>query len=468
MKTLLHIIILAACITMLTAEQKRVLERVIPVKGNQRVVLEGFHSAKLKIVPWDKQEISVKLSVSISSGDEAQEAEYLKAMAIADVNKENGLTVSFQKPNDISVNGIMGFFRNLFRGFDFSREVAGEIYLPRGQSFTSDMRYGEVSVSGIQGEMQLIGNGNMITIKECGNVTRIENNYGPVTIMKSGGNLKLVSRSSDRIDIDEFDGPVELNTDYSEVSVRSVSKGLSIRNISGSIAMEDVLGDVVIDANYSSITALRVKGNIDISSRSSPMIRISDAGGVTLDAVYSIVRLNDIRGKAGAATEIKNQSGSISIDQLAGPLMIDADYSEITLRGIGGDVDLKSQSGTIEADSILGNWKSECTYSQITVNALRAQKIFVSNSSNPVRIRCLTAPTTVDIRNSYGDVEMIIPPSYSGAIQMDAKYGTIETDFPIRTKSLGGGAYATGKVGNGSGTLQIETTSGNIDVTRSE
>jgi hypothetical protein len=508
MRILLSCLFMIAGMCAVQAEQSRSIERVIPVSGKQHIVLQGFHSAKLKMVPWEKQEVSIKLSVTVSSGDESQELDYLKALSISDDSSDGELTVTFEKPKETTVNGIMGFFRNLFRGGHFSREISGEIYVPRGNSFTSDMRYGTVSVSGMKGEINFLGTGNAITIRECTAVKRIENPYGKIRIKKSGGTLQLVSQSSDQIEIEEFDGTADLKADYSDITVRSVSKSVSIHNVSGSNSIEDIQGNVTINANYSTISILRVKGDADITSRSSAMIRVSDAGGVKIDAHYSAMTVSSIRGKSGAAAEIRNQSGTVTIDDLtgpltidadyseitmagingkngagtsitnqsgsvaikdlSGPLTIDADYSEITLTGIKGDVVLNTTSGTVKADSVAGNWRSKTEYSTINVTALRAQQIVVTNSSNPVKFFCASAPLKAEIRNTYGDVEMTIPSSYSGEVLLEAKYGTIETDFPVRTKSLGGGAYAVGKVGNGSGSIEIETTSGNINVSRTD
>jgi hypothetical protein len=70
----------------------------------------------------------------------------------------------------------------------------------------------------------------------------------------------------------------------------------------------------------------------------------------------------------------------------------------------------------------------------------------------------------VNIRVKYAGVELSIPRGYSGDVSLDAEYGTIETTLPVQAKTRSGSAYAIGKVGVGSGTMTIETTSGNIEV----
>lgn len=464
MITLIRIALLFLCTAGAFGEQSRVIERTIPVKPNQQIHLEGFHGSEVKMLSWDKPEIGIKITVSINAGSDEQEAEYLKGVAINETADPTSITVEFEKPKDIPTNSISGFIRGLFRGFQVSRQIIGEIYLPRNNPVASDMRYGIIALSGMKGTVSLNGVGNTITISDCAALESIENNYGKVKITKSGGTMTLVSRSSDEIVVEDFSGSAHLDVDYSIVSVKNIAKELKIRNVSGEVTVTDARSNVDINANYSTIDVHNVSGAVTINSRSSSRIQISAVLGLTVHAQYSTMSIHDVRVPAGSTIDIKNLSGSIEMEHAVGPVTIDADYTTISLLDIAGNVDLRTKSAEVTADSVRGNWRSVSEYSTVTLTALSSSSISVSNSSNPVLIECSKAPSMVSITNKYGSVDLKLPSGYAGEVALEATYGSIDTDFPLRTKSLGGGAYAAGKIGSGEGKIEIETTSGNISV----
>jgi hypothetical protein len=86
----------------------------------------------------------------------------------------------------------------------------------------------------------------------------------------------------------------------------------------------------------------------------------------------------------------------------------------------------------------------------------------ITNSSNPVEVQLKSVPAHIDIKNQYGSASVSMPSGYVGEVSLEATYGQIECNLPIKVKSLGGGAYGTGKMGTGTGSINIETESGNI------
>ena len=57
---------------------------------------------------------------------------------------------------------------------------------------------------------------------------------------------------------------------------------------------------------------------------------------------------------------------------------------------------------------------------------------------------------------------MVMPHGYTGEISLESSNGKIECNLPVKVKSLEHGCYAAGKIGNGDGSISIETTSGNV------
>ena len=102
----------------------------------------------------------------------------------------------------------------------------------------------------------------------------------------------------------------------------------------------------------------------------------------------------------------------------------------------------------------------------MSIDDLSAKSVTMTNSGGPIDISLRTVPTTVDIRNEYAKVDLEIPWGFSGDVDLNVTYGAIKTNLELaKTKSFdGGGGYAIGKIGSGSGKLSVETKSGELRV----
>jgi DUF4097 and DUF4098 domain-containing protein YvlB len=150
------------------------------------------------------------------------------------------------------------------------------------------------------------------------------------------------------------------------------------------------------------------------------------------------------------------------LQDITSDVQIDNPYSPITLSRIKGNIDIMTTSSTISAEEITGDWNCRSQYTGIDVRGLIAKKIAVTNSSNTIDFVLRSVPASIDIKNQYGSVKIRMPAGFSGDVDMNAEYGNISTTLPVKTKTMSSSAYAMGKVGSGSGSITIETKSGNI------
>ncbi|MCI0552942.1 MAG: DUF4097 family beta strand repeat-containing protein, partial [Anaerolineae bacterium] len=209
---------------------------------------------------------------------------------------------------------------------------------------------------------------------------------------------------------------------------------------------------------------------VDVLTESGT-VRVKTAKGVKVDGKYTKVEISDISGvllKSHPILSNKkdivliNESGNITLENAVGNVNIDDRYATIKLKNIRGNIDLVTESGSVSAEKIAGNWNSRAPYTRVTLKDLSAQKVVMDNSGSNVDIELSTIPNVIDIKNQYGGVDVLMPKGFSGSVILEATYANVESDLPIRIKSLGGGAYGTGTVGSGTGKISIETESGNI------
>ncbi|MGH2568424.1 MAG: DUF4097 family beta strand repeat-containing protein [Bacteroidota bacterium] len=435
------------------------IERRFNVTPSQRIEIAGFSGSQINFTSWDSNTVYVKLKVRIESSDREYEKRWIESVQLTESATSSSFVLTLEEPEkNWSSSG--GFWRKLFGSSYVRKEISGEILVPRSNALRANMPYATVSLDGMKGELEFKGQSNTLTLRNCSSLKDIDNNYGKTTIEASGGNMRLNSQSG-TLTIADFEGTVQAQINYTNATLSRVSKAVTLNSQSAKLQFEDIRGDLTVHANYSTITVANVAGFADIQTQSGT-VRVKQAKGVHVDAKYSTIEISDISGEAKKDIIVRGQSGKVSMENVIGNVKIDDPYSTVNLRKVRGNVELSTQSGRVTGEEISGNWSSETKYSSVTLRGLSAQTVVMTNSSNPIDVELKTVPTKVDIKNEYAGVKVTIPPGYSGDVTLEATYGNVESDFPIRVKSLGNGAYGVGKVGSGSGSILIETKSGNI------
>ena len=466
MKTALFAVAASMLLFVNTPDRHRTIEEHYVTTPSQSIELRGLSGSRIKIRSWDKNEVSIRLDISFSSSNEKDEQKYLDAISLKKTQQDKMLRIDYLEP-EITTKGNRSFWswlNSVFSGSYTRKETEGEIFVPRANALTAEIRYGVIEMEGMKGALVFLGTGNTLRLKDCATVGEVTNDYGKATLENCGGNLRLSSKST-TIVLEQFDGKADIDADYSNITVRDIKQGLSIRSTSGTIKVDNVGGDATIRSDYTTITANNVKGMLTIEDKSG-MIRARGMDGVSVDGQYSTMEIADVAGKSGKAIVLEGASGSISLANATGDVRINNPYGIIDLKDIKGSVEIQSKSSNIRATGVTGNWSSATEYSQVTLRELSAKRVKVSNSSSPIDIELKTPPTDVEITNEYGTVNLSMPPGFSGDVDINVTYARIQTNLPLpRTKNFdGGGGYAIGKIGNGTGKLSIETKSGNVKV----
>lgn len=458
MKILAAAVISALAVHPGANDQTRTLEHKSAVTEGQLIEVRGISGSKIQFTSWDRNEVAINLRVHISSSSEEYEAEYVKALEIREARSDNRLVLEFVELRKNVSGG--GFWSFLTGGGYIRKEIRGEIFVPRSNALTTDFSYGSVELEDMKGQVKILGKNNELRLKDCSDVRAIENDYGESVLLNCGGALDL-SGTSSKITVESFEGTVAIDANYSTIIVKKTSRSAVVKSQSGRITAEGIGGDLSIEAPYTPTTISSVKGNVSVGTKSASA-RIRDVQGLTIDAPYSEVDAVNVTSPAGMPVTFTGQSSTLSFENVKGAMILDGPYTNMTLKGIQGPVDLQSKSSRVTTDGVTGDWKSRTEYSTLRLRGLRSGSVSITNKSNDVDLDLLNVPDRVEIRNEYGGVEVSMPKGFAGEVALDAEYGSIETDFPVRSRKTGSSAYAVGSVGTGNGRISIETKSGGI------
>ncbi|TAK53088.1 MAG: hypothetical protein EPO24_14825, partial [Bacteroidetes bacterium] len=432
MKSLL-VCFLIVTTTCCFAEKHKTLEKRVATTATQRIEIEGISGSNVRFKTWANNEVLIKLRVSISSSDDNFEEEYISSATITESNTAETLRLTFDAEEQHEDGGFSLF--KLFKRFYVEKKISGEIYVPQKNPLTTDIRYGTLTLEDMEGELNLNGVGNTVTLRRCTAIKNVDNNYGKTIIEHSGGNLKLEGTSS-TVTISDFNGKAHVEADYSTVTLSRVKQGVYVSDKSGKVKIEDMGGNSTIDADYSNITVKNVTGFVELNSTSAT-IKVYNVDGINLDANYSNVDITGVTGSAGKQIIVKGQSGSLSLIDAVGNVLIDNPYSNVELKNVKGNIDLTSKSASITANGVTGDWNSRTEYCSVKLKKLDAGNIVITNKSDRVELRLATAPDTLSIENEYGSVNVRMPSGFSGNVDLDSEYGSVHTNLSLKQKSRG-------------------------------
>ena len=159
---------------------------------------------------------------------------------------------------------------------------------------------------------------------------------------------------------------------------------------------------------------------------------------------------------------IKGKSSTLSFYNVKSDMDISSDYTNVKFRNTTGNISYQGKSCNLRGEQIEGDIDFDVSYSDIDFSALRAGSIKINDSNNSIYLTMVTEPRNVEIEDKYGKVELTIPGSYDGEINLRTQYGNIRSDFDLsyKKKSSETAAYSKGK--NNGKKIRIETVSTDI------
>lgn len=141
--------------------------------------------------------------------------------------------------------------------------------------------------------------------------------------------------------------------------------------------------------------------------------------------------------------------GSIKMVDICGNIKGKTDFAPIECKDVKGIIDLNTSYGNIICQNIIPD------------------ELTVKSCFGGIEIFCspLTpSETNIDLLTSYGNIELVAPAEFAGGVNLEARYGLIETGLPIVTKQAPNKQKIKGMVGQGQGKLNLKTCFGLVKV----
>jgi lia operon protein LiaG len=228
--------------------------------------------------------------------------------------------------------------------------------------------------------------------------------------------------SNDRVDIRGSGSGAEAWADLTIGVPRGQSLALYLAV--GSATVTNVDGDLRIDVSSASVSTESTRGRLSVDVGSGG-VRVTNAqGDVDLDTGSGSVELTGIRGDR---------------------LVVDAGSGGIT----GRDIDVP----TISLD--LGSGRTR-------LSGVRTRDMEVDAGSGGVELELLSDVDRLNLDTGSGTVTLRLPSTLGATLDIETGSGGIDAQIPITVVGRQSRSHLTGRIGDGRGTITIDSGSGGI------
>lgn len=258
---------------------------------------------------------------------------------------------------------------------------------------------------------------------------RCDSGYGAMNIAGIEGTV-AGKTGNGSIHVQDVQGPVDVHSSYGSITCRNVTgQMVRLRSGNGSIAASDIRGSAELQSSYGAVTCERLsEGNLRLHSGNGRVVVVESTFGVCdARSSYGKVGGNALKGES-----IKMESGNGGVE------LTDGQADRIVLSSSYGKVEAR-QLVTSELAAHSGHGGLNIVCSPATSSDLKAE-----------------------VTSSYGGIDFAASPDFAGEVLLRTDYGSVHTDLPIAMTGEITGKEITGRIGDGGGTLRLETSNGSI------
>ena len=267
--------------------------------------------------------------------------------------------------------------------------------------------------------------------------------------------------------------PLEVSTSYGAVSVQGASSALTVKTATGDVFVTQSWavdgsesrissasggvrvagwnvpgGSLLVETTSADIEAERLTGGtISLSSRSGDVLvqKAQVTGTASFESASGDVRVSD--GSGGTRALVRTQSGSAALTNLRA--------EQVHVETISGDAEVTDVAGALTVKTVSGD---------VEASGADSPAVSLLTVSGDARWRCAGpfsgsfAGTTVS-----GDLRLELSSGSDTRIEMNTTSGSLALSVPLTETTLTE-KHAAGKLGAGTGSIRLQSVSGDLTV----
>jgi len=157
---------------------------------------------------------------------------------------------------------------------------------------------------------------------------------------------------------------------------------------------------------------------------------------------------------------IRTGGGSVELRDTTGPATLRTSGGDVTAKNVNGNVELRTSGGGILADTIRGDIDADTSGGDVRLLQVDG-KIRGNTSGGNVRCSLVGTNRGISATTSGGDIELTLPRSVAGNLEVVTSGGDISSDLPV-TATVLKDHHLRGTLNGGGPLVEARTSGGGI------
>lgn len=321
-----------------------------------------------------------------------------------------------------------------YKAVSFHSEM--EIRVPKSIALRTQNRFGESTISGIAGDIDINGQNGAVTLQNVRGKVRAQTSFASMLVQDSGP--AILKNQNGRIEVSNVHGPLEARTSFATLSAQNIEGNITARNQNGTIKVVRVKGNADLKTSFANLRAEEIQGDAGLTNQNGAVIGRRIDGTVNAQSSFDTVDIED----AGKNIVVRNQNGAIKVARIQGNADLKTSFGQIRAEGVQGDAAMSNQNGSVIGRQIGGSVNANSAFDTVDIEAA-GKNIAVRNQNGKVRVLA-TSPelASIDLKTTFSGLELRLPAGVKPAIQAQTSFGKIESDFPVLMKPQGQDPFA--------------------------
>ncbi len=349
------------------SEFVREINESFPLAANGRLELANKYG-QINIRTWEREQVKIDVRIVVQARNQEKADKVFDRIKISFSNTENLVKASTEMNSNRSrTSGWWDWITGNDNSVEF--KIYYEVQMPNSASLHTEARYCDVRTPDLGGEAEFdIKYGDL----NAGNIngqTKLSISYGDAYLDAVKGNADISVRYGE-VSMDEA-RDVRLDARYSDASIERA-------------------GNVVLDARYTDVELGSV-GDLEATGGYGD-IEVESANSIRANSNYTNYDIGSVKMKV----DIDTDYGDVEVGPVA------AGFTDIRIRSTYSDVELELAANAGYNLSVRTSYAGISVPSSVNVS-VREER----GSSETVKgQKSGTGQGTIDISNSYGDVEI--------------------------------------------------------------
>jgi len=364
----------------------------------------------------------------VASRDEELAQQFMDAMEVRIKERGNRLVIETYYPE----KELSKRERRKIKKFNISYTIE----IPDNVNFSLNSSFGNIDLDTLSGTFT------------------VSNGFGKLSARHIQGNVELNNKFGALL-AEKIDGSLEAYNEHGALDVSEISGELVAKNSFGKASVFNVKGDARVNNSHGYIEAEEIGGTAQLETSFGYLECSTVHGSATVRSSHGSVNLRNVKENATATTSF----GKATVKNVVGNVTIDNQHGGIEIENVGGDVRAHTTFGSCHLTKVAGNVSVTNQHSSIT-----AHDLLPSNG---------TSDRMVSLKTSHGTIKATFPEALSAQVDAIASFGKFRSDFPVlvtmqgTVKTSSNQTKISGTIGDGSDTVELEGTHGNVYMEKS-